>query len=82
MRCPKCGYISFEYNQSCPKCNKDVTAEVEKMNLPTFKPNPPAMLGALTGEASETSMNLLKDTSAGVDNIEESLDLGFNDSGG
>lgn len=82
MRCPKCGYISFEYNQLCPKCHKDVTPEVAKMNLPTFKPNPPAMLGALTGEASETNMNFLKGTSAGVGNIEESLDLSFDDSGG
>jgi len=26
MKCPKCGYNSFEYNDNCPKCLKDLTA--------------------------------------------------------
>lgn len=51
MRCPKCHYISFDYNQVCPKCNKDISVEQEKLNIPAFKPDPPSLLGALLGDA-------------------------------
>lgn len=54
MKCPKCGYISFDYNLSCPKCNKDISAEQEKLHIPAFRPDPPSLLGALTGEANES----------------------------
>ena len=58
MKCPKCGYISFDYNDSCPKCNKDISAEREKMNLPSYAPNPPSLLTALTGEGDEPEFDL------------------------
>ena len=51
MKCPKCSYISFDYNEICPKCNKDISGEREKMNLPKFRPNPPFLLGSLVGES-------------------------------
>ena len=54
MKCPKCGYISFDYNLSCPKCNKDISTEQEKLHIPAFRPDPPFLLGALTGEANES----------------------------
>jgi hypothetical protein len=58
MKCPKCGYISFDSNQVCPKCNKDISAEQAKLNLPAFKPDPPALLGALIGEPDESDIDL------------------------
>jgi hypothetical protein len=54
MKCPKCGYISFDYNLSCPKCNKDISSEQEKLHIPAFRPDPPSLLGVLTGEANES----------------------------
>jgi hypothetical protein len=54
MKCPKCGYISFDYNLSCPKCSKDISSEQEKLHIPAFRPDPPFLLGALTGEANES----------------------------
>lgn len=54
MKCPKCGYISFDYNLSCSKCNKDISSEQEKLHIPAFRPDPPSLLGALTGEANES----------------------------
>jgi hypothetical protein len=54
MKCPKCGYVSFDYNLSCPKCNKDISSEQEKLHIPAFRPDPPFLLGALTGEANES----------------------------
>jgi len=56
MKCPKCSYISFDYNLSCPKCNKDISSEQEKMHIPAFRPDPPLLLGALTGEANESQV--------------------------
>lgn len=29
MRCPKCGYISFDHIETCLKCNKDISGGVE-----------------------------------------------------
>jgi len=58
MKCTKCGYISFDYNQLCPKCSKNISAELEKFNLPSFRPDPPALLGFLIGEANESNVNL------------------------
>jgi len=54
MKCPKCNYVSFDYNQVCPKCNKDISAEQQRMNLPDYRPSPLALLGALTGEPGQS----------------------------
>jgi hypothetical protein len=50
MKCPKCGYVSFDHHQVCPKCSKDVLAEQRRLNLPDYEPDPPFFLRALTGE--------------------------------
>ena len=54
MKCPKCGYVSFDYNLTCPKCERDISLEQEKLHLPSFRPEPPSLLGALTGEANDS----------------------------
>ncbi len=51
MKCPKCGYISFDFNQVCPKCNKEISSEQAMLNLPSFRPDPPFLLGTLIGDA-------------------------------
>ena len=61
MKCPKCSYISFDFNQVCPRCSKDISAEQSKLNLPSFRPDPPSLLGALTGEASDSNVGLRMD---------------------
>jgi len=40
MKCPKCSFISFDYNDACPKCGKDLTRERDLMDLPSYKPKP------------------------------------------
>ena len=47
MKCPKCGYISFDSNLECPKCRSDISIEQRKLNLPPFKPTPPLLLGVI-----------------------------------
>ena len=53
MKCPKCRYISFDHSQVCPKCEKDITLEQSKLNLPLFLANPPFLLASLIGEIEE-----------------------------
>jgi hypothetical protein len=67
MKCPKCGYISFDFNQMCPKCNKNISAEQEKFNLPSFRPEPPSLLGFLTGDANESNVNLRSPSTSHID---------------
>jgi hypothetical protein len=50
MRCTKCGFISFDFNRVCPKCNRELGDEQRKLNLPFFRPDPPQLLGRLMGE--------------------------------
>jgi len=54
MKCPKCNYVSFDYNQVCPKCNKDISTEQQRMNLPAYRPSPLSLLGGLTGEPGQS----------------------------
>ena len=77
MKCPKCGYISFDFNQVCPKCNKDIAVEQAKLHIPSFRPEAPALLGALIGEADDSSTGVAVDTSRDIDTGE----LDFEDSG-
>lgn len=58
MKCPKCGYVSFDYNQICPKCNKDVSEERNRLNLPDYEPSTPFLIGALTGGLDESPMDM------------------------
>jgi hypothetical protein len=58
MKCPKCGFISFDYNETCPKCKKDISGEREKMHHIPFKPAVPFLIGALIGEAADSQANL------------------------
>ncbi|MBN1103364.1 MAG: hypothetical protein JXL84_08135 [Deltaproteobacteria bacterium] len=76
MKCPKCGFISFDYNQVCPRCNKDISAEQQKLNLPAFRPEPPALLGALLGEAGESGMHMSASTEMAVMHEEHEISLG------
>jgi hypothetical protein len=75
MRCPKCGYISFDHNQICPKCNKDISDEQAKLNLPTYKSNPPALLGMLVGAGDESNVGFTLDSSAALRSSGVGLDF-------
>jgi hypothetical protein len=40
MKCPKCGYTSFDHNDTCPKCKKNISDTRAKLNLPNFAAGP------------------------------------------
>jgi len=58
MKCPKCGYISFDYNTSCPRCNKDISEEQKRLNLPSFMPDPLPLLGSLIDGTGQSQAGL------------------------
>ena len=40
MRCPKCGFNSFDHNLTCPKCRKDLSVIRRQLNLTMPIPGP------------------------------------------
>ena len=71
MKCPKCHYISFDYNQVCPICSRDLTSTLIYMKLGGFKPQPPSFLGALTGDASDVQYGLDVDERSDTPGVED-----------
>lgn len=71
MRCPKCGYISFDRQRSCGKCSNDLTAADEQLRGTVSKAATPFFLDAILGKQ--------KPAEAGPSPVfheeEESLDL-------
>jgi len=58
MKCPKCKYITFDYLDTCPRCGKDMSAEKAKLSIFSTKPDPPPLLGSLTGDLNDSSTEL------------------------
>ena len=58
MKCPKCKYTAFDYLDACPRCGKDLTPEKAKLNISSIKPNPPSLLGSLTGDLDDSSVEV------------------------
>ena len=58
MKCPKCKYITFDYLDTCPRCGKDMSAEKAKLSIFSIKPDPPPLLGSLTGDLNGSSIEV------------------------
>lgn len=60
MRCPKCGYVSFDYLDRCKSCGEDLVPAKIKLNIYT---RPPQIEideeGFSLGKVEETKKNLL-----------------------
>jgi len=44
MRCPKCGFISFDHVDTCLKCNKDISNSPSELVGTTYNVAPPSFL--------------------------------------
>ncbi|WP_457577125.1 hypothetical protein [Desulfomarina sp.] len=44
MRCPKCGYISFDYLEVCRKCKKNIKEVADQLQGGVLAVNPPSFL--------------------------------------
>ncbi|MBC8466679.1 MAG: hypothetical protein H8D55_02455 [Deltaproteobacteria bacterium] len=72
MKCPKCSFISFDYNDACPRCNKDLTNERDLMGLPSYKPKPLSMLAPLNAYTTDIPGGMARNTEVPL--AEESMD--------
>lgn len=50
MRCPKCGYISFDHLSSCSNCSRDLTALAEELHGTSIETDLSLFLGSVIGE--------------------------------
>ena len=70
MRCPKCGYISFDRQRSCGKCNNDLTAVAGQLQGTAGMAAAPFFLGPVLGEKTPSHAE-----PAPILHEEEALDL-------
>ncbi|RUM46100.1 MAG: hypothetical protein DSY80_02620, partial [Desulfocapsa sp.] len=66
MRCPKCGYISFDHVDTCLKCNKDISDNVEVEGT-TYHAAAPSFLKVPGREKQEEENDFVQDGSELVD---------------
>lgn len=59
MRCPKCGYISYDRLERCAKCKSDLTAISQKLQGTTLNVEAPSFLAMTFGGAVEEQMAVM-----------------------
>lgn len=79
MRCPKCGFISFDNLEECRKCGKDIQAAASVLHGSVYKTDAPVFLQIQTGQQQEleTPVDLFADdTLAEADEyVDEDLEI-------
>ena len=53
MRCPKCGFISFDHLTSCAKCGRDISQVAAELQGTTIKVEQPMFLSGALASFSE-----------------------------
>lgn len=85
MRCPKCGYISFDHLEKCLKCNKDIKATAVSLFGTTYNIQTPSFLKLPRQQQEELSEenNLFQENPGdGVDAyVDEELEILVEDEG-
>lgn len=71
MRCPKCGYISFDHVETCLKCNKDVSKAAAQVVGTTYNVAPPSFLRFQPNE----DIAIGGDTEISFENGQEDFDV-------
>lgn len=82
MKCPKCGYNSFDYLDSCKKCNKDLTEHKARFNIQSIllSERQTEAISSVAEEAvaaATAAVNIPFDNFAGDSTEEEADDFGF-----
>ncbi|MEW5724345.1 MAG: hypothetical protein AB1896_14640 [Thermodesulfobacteriota bacterium] len=57
MKCPKCSFTSFDYNDACPKCGKDLGPTRQLLGLTGAAPQNKLWLATLLGAAAPASLD-------------------------
>ncbi len=86
MRCPKCGYVSFDYLVRCKKCNRDLADARLALNLLDVKPATPFLLASLvgatahdTGRERVTGLSLTQESELELANMEMPAPVGLDE---
>lgn len=70
MKCPKCGYVGFDYLDRCKSCGEDLVPAKIKLNIYT---RPPQIEideeGFALGKVEETRKDLLGDGKSNKGNV-------------
>jgi len=69
MRCPKCGYISFDHVNTCLKCKKDISGKVEVEGT-TYHAAAPSFFKVPGGDSQEDDNDFIHNDSE-IDGDEE-----------
>ncbi|MDY0042138.1 MAG: hypothetical protein RBS57_17640 [Desulforhabdus sp.] len=75
MRCPKCGFNSFDYLSECGKCAADLSKTRQELGFADAKPTMPFLLGVLLKEQKAAEPEAAQD--AGHDALGELEQAGF-----
>jgi hypothetical protein len=81
MRCPKCGYISFDHLDICLKCNKKIKAVAENLPGSVFNTAAPAFLkfSASTPAKEENILDFSEEPEDEVEIQDPDLEILFDD---
>jgi len=74
MRCPKCGYISFDHLEKCLKCNKDIEAVSDSLFGSTFNIQPPTFLHLQKESKEESSEQIDSFSEDALGEVDEYVD--------
>lgn len=77
MRCPKCGYISFDHLEQCLKCKKDISAVSGTLHGTVFNVAAPSFLqlGSRRDDASETDETFVDSLESDDEFVDEDLEV-------
>jgi len=79
MRCPKCGYISFDHLETCLKCKKDIKSVSDVLSGTVFNVQTPSFLKFEAGSSEGTlaeDMDMFGDESAEEeDYVDDDLEI-------
>ena len=80
MRCPKCGFISFDNVESCLKCNKDISETSATFQGTTFNHAVPAFLKfSEPEEDTEPSIDESDDSDSDIEFADPDLEILIDD---
>ena len=73
MRCPKCGFISFDHLASCAKCGRDISEVASELQGTSIKVETPMFLSGALAAFSESEESF--DEHAMEAEVEEGIDF-------
>ncbi len=82
MRCPKCGYISFDHLEECLKCGKNIKAVSEELNGTVFNVVSPAFLVFGDDEENASDKAFTEAFDTGDEYIDEDIEAFIDDGDG